>query len=407
MKALGICAVLKVAMLGGLLAGHSPGIARADYLLDTGDVLEIAVFGVADFNRRTNVNVDGDVAVPFLGEVRASGLSISALRQEMERRLVAVGALRDPTVTVELVEHRPFYISGDVMRPGAHPFHPAMTVRHAVALAGGYSALRYQAENPLLMAPEIESRHASLWVDLVARHMRVLSLTAELEGSGQWDPSPLYAAPLPRSTIDKLAQLEQRALDLRLEEARLEVAHLEETIMQSERAVEAMRKAVAEQEEGLAMQVSAAERAVANNAHGITPNMRVDDERRALASLRGQHMDATSRLLAARRDMDQQERSLERSLSQREQDLIAQLHEATSELERVKFHLKAAGEQVIYTGALKAQLKNGASGPDLTIFRASNDSVRQIPATQDTVIQPGDVLDVTIRPERLIVAPSQ
>ena len=267
--------------------------------------------------------------------------------------------------------------------------------------------MRFQAENPLLMAPEIESRHNSLWVDLIARHSRVLSLSAELEGSRQWDATPLYAAPLPRATIEDLARLEQRALELRMEEARMEEAHLEGSITRSEQALEAMREAVAGQEESLALQVSAAERAIANNAQGITPNMRVDDERRALANLRSQHLDATSRMLMAGREVEQQRRLLERTRSEREQRLVAELRDATSELERVKFQLKAAGEQVIYTGGLKAQLRNGDSGPDLAIMRATADGVERILVAEDTVMRPGDVLDVTIRPDRLVVAPSQ
>lgn len=395
------------AILSVVVIAFTQDHARADYLLDTGDVLEISVFGVTDFNRRTNVNVDGDVAVPFLGEVRAAGLTIGELRQEVALRLAKAGAFREPNVIVELIQHRPFYIAGDVMNPGAHPFHPSMTVRHAVALAGGYSAMRFQAENPLLLAPEIESRHNSLWVELINRQLRVLSLGAELDGSGQWDVNVLYAAPLSRSTIDELVRLEQNMLDLRMEEARMETRHLEEAVIRSEQVFAAMEKAVAEQKESLDQQEGATERAIARNSQGITTNTRVDDERRALANLRSQHMDATSRMMTAKREIEEQKRLLQQIQSERQQQLVTALRDATSELERVKFQLRATGEQLIYTGGLKAQLKNTNSGPDLTIIRRQDDGVRRIAVTEDSAMLPGDVLDVTIRPDRLIVVPGQ
>src|SRR5687767_14879009 len=114
-----------------------PGSASAAYRLGAGDVVEIAVFGLPDYNRRVTVNVDGDLSLPFLGEVRAAGMSLPELRVELARGLEANGAVRNPQVTVQLVEHRPFYISGDVARPGAHAYRPGLTVRHAIALAGG------------------------------------------------------------------------------------------------------------------------------------------------------------------------------------------------------------------------------------------------------------------------------
>lgn len=398
---------LRTLFLAALLIGFATQAARPDYALDTGDVLEIAIFGVPDFNRRTNVNVDGDVAVPFLGEVRAAGLSIGALRREVERRLAEVGAFRNPNVTVELVVHRPFYISGDVMRPGAHPFQPGMTVRHAVALAGGYSAMRYQAENPLLLAPELESRHNSLWVDLIARNARVLSLTAQLEGAAQWDASALYNAPLPRTTVDQLIRLETRGLDLRLSESRMEESHLNDAIAQAESVVAAMEKAVEEQEESIRLQVVATERATANSARGITPNARIDEERRALAHLRSQHLDATSRMMNARREVEQQRRLLERTTSEREQGLIAELREATSELERAKFQLRATGEQLVYAVGLRSQIKNGNDGLDLVVMRPAGDKLERILVTEDSAIEPGDVLEIMIRPDRLIVVPDE
>lgn len=56
------------------------------------------------------------------------------------RSKLANGYLRDPDVSVELTTSRPFYIHGEVTRPGAYAFAPGMTMERAIALAGGFTS---------------------------------------------------------------------------------------------------------------------------------------------------------------------------------------------------------------------------------------------------------------------------
>ncbi|MFD2250368.1 polysaccharide export outer membrane protein [Pseudochelatococcus lubricantis] len=383
-----------------------PARARAEYLLDAGDVVEIVLYGVADFNRRAAVNIDGNVAVPFLGEVRAAGLSIAGLREEIARRLEAEGYFRGPHVTVELTELRPFYISGDITRPGAHPFRPGLTVRHAIALAGGYNVLRFQAENPLLATPEIQGRYDSLWVDLVTRQARVLALQAAMEGRTDIDFSVLNSAPLPKATIDKLTQLERTGTNLRLETHRRQLDYLRRVVAQAEQEIKPLEELVTRQDESLAMQIGATERAAANSARGVTTNNRLDEERRALAFLRGQQIDARARLSAARRQLEEQRLALGRIESERQQGLAGELIGALAELERARSQVRATAEQLLYAGAMRSQMyARDGTGPNLTIVRRNGSAEEHLQVSEDTPMQPGDVLEVSARLNRVVVAP--
>ncbi len=384
-----------------------PARAQAAYLLDAGDVVEIAMYGVADFSRRATVNVDGDVAVPFLGEVRATGLSVAGLRGEIARRLEGEGYFRGPHVTVELVEYRPFYISGDVTRPGAHPFRPGLTVRHALALAGGYNMLRFQAENPLLTAPEIRGRYDSLWIDLVTRQARVIALQAAMEGRDSVDFSPLDSAPLPKATIDKLAQLERTGMELRLASHRRQLAHFRGLAAQAEQEIKSLEELVSKQGESLTMQAAATERALANNARGVTTSNRLEEERRALASLRAQQIDAQARILTARQQLAEHRLAADRIENERQQGLASELSAATAELERARSQVKATAEQLIYAGALRGQMYGSGTGtgPNLTIVRRDGDAEEHLQATEDTPMLPGDVLEVSARLDRIVIAP--
>lgn len=387
-----------------LLLALGPAPAE-EYRLDAGDALAVAVYGVPDFDRRVTVNVDGEVSLPFLGEVEAAGRSIGELRRAIARGLEEAGAFRAPQLTVEIVEHRPFYIAGDVSRPGAHPWRAGLTVRHAVALAGGYDALRTRAENPLLATPQFEAENETLWIDLVSLQALAEALRAELDERLP-DFEPLLAAPLPRATIDDLVALESRELELRREDRALERAHLDRAADNADLAVESLEKAVAEQEASLALQAEAMERTRANAERGIVPTTRLDEERRAMAALRAQLMDAMSRLTVARRDRQEIQRERERAQTVRAQELIRRLTETTAEIERTRAALHAAGERLIYMGALRSQLRGADRGPDLAIVRDGTDGPRRMPAGEGTPIRPGDVVEVVIRPDRLVIAPS-
>jgi hypothetical protein len=52
---------------------------------------------------------------------------------------LADGYVNNPKVSVEITTYRPFYVIGQVNKPGEYPFVNGMTVLNAVALAGGYT----------------------------------------------------------------------------------------------------------------------------------------------------------------------------------------------------------------------------------------------------------------------------
>src|SRR5690606_27378930 len=54
-------------------------------------------------------------------------------------RRAATRYLRNPRVSIQVTNYRPFYILGEVKEPGSYPYVDGMTVVQAVALAGGYT----------------------------------------------------------------------------------------------------------------------------------------------------------------------------------------------------------------------------------------------------------------------------
>ena len=110
----------------------------AGYRLGAGDKMRVIVFGEPDLSGEFFVDDAGSVDLPLIGDVQAGGATVS----EFEQRVVARfsdGYLRDPKVSIEVLNYRPFFIIGEVKNGGEYPYKGGLTVQDAVAIAGGYS----------------------------------------------------------------------------------------------------------------------------------------------------------------------------------------------------------------------------------------------------------------------------
>jgi polysaccharide export outer membrane protein len=115
----------------------SPLPTLADYRLGTGDELRVNVFGEPDLTGVYVVGSGGTIAFPLVGEVDATSLSVAEFGVELQAKLA--GFIRQPIVSVEVTNYRPFFILGEVAQPGTYPYSARLTVPNAVATAGGFT----------------------------------------------------------------------------------------------------------------------------------------------------------------------------------------------------------------------------------------------------------------------------
>jgi polysaccharide biosynthesis/export protein len=109
-----------------------------EYTLGTGDKVRILVFNEPTLSGEFTINSSGALSLPLIGDVPAVGKTIGSLRSEIEKGL-GNGYLREPKVSIDVMSFRPFYILGEVSKPGEYPFSNGLTVLNAVATAEGYT----------------------------------------------------------------------------------------------------------------------------------------------------------------------------------------------------------------------------------------------------------------------------
>lgn len=112
--------------------------ARTPYRVGAGDRLKVNVYNVEKLSGEYPVGGDGKIAVPILGRVPVSGLTLDDVAGLLTAQL-GDGYFINPSVTVDIAAYRPVYVLGEVQRPGEYPFAEGMTVNRLVAAAGGFS----------------------------------------------------------------------------------------------------------------------------------------------------------------------------------------------------------------------------------------------------------------------------
>ena len=129
--------VVMAAQMEPLGAPQMVDAADGPYLLDTGDKLRIFIYGHPNLSRLYTVDHQGMVSVPLIGDVPARGRTSKGLGRAIAARLGAQ-YVKEPQVTVDIAQNRPFFILGEVRSAGQYPYVSGMTVQEAVAIAGGY-----------------------------------------------------------------------------------------------------------------------------------------------------------------------------------------------------------------------------------------------------------------------------
>lgn len=115
-----------------------------EYKLGPGDKVRVTVYGEEALSGEFLIANNGMIALPLIGDVPAGGRSLTDFQTSVQDKLTASGMVRTPRVSADMIAYRPFYILGEVNKPGQYTYTIGLTVTKAVATAGGFT---YRADN--------------------------------------------------------------------------------------------------------------------------------------------------------------------------------------------------------------------------------------------------------------------
>jgi polysaccharide biosynthesis/export protein len=387
-----------------------PAHARAEYVLAPGDVLEVSVVGMPDLKHRATIDVDGRASVPLVGKMKAAGLTLAELSEQVKSLLSRKGLRARETdsvviispeeVIVEVVEYRPVYLNGDVERPGAQSYRPGMTVRQAIALAGGYDTMRFRSRDPFLDSADFRSDYSNLWIDFARLKAEIARYQAELDGKSAFDPPRLSDVPVPTSATSNILDLESKRFSLDTADFAKQKQYLTGAVAQEDGRISVLNQQTQTEQQDADADAADYKEIKANFSKGILPMNRLSDARRLTLYSATRVLQTTALLDGVQLKRAEFSRALEKLDDQRRTDLLEKMQDATVQLNHVRSRLQSVSEKLLYAGLARSQLVRGPGGePDIKVFRSENGTTATIAANDQTELMPGDVVDVKLRLE--------
>ncbi|HML28551.1 MAG TPA: polysaccharide biosynthesis/export family protein, partial [Hyphomicrobium sp.] len=375
-----------------LLATTTSSLAEDGYHIQPGDSIEFSAASSPDMNTRATVNIDGQISLPLTGALRVAGLTVSELqakvRNEMSskvfRRRTSDGRelsvmLAPDEISVVVAEYRPVYVNGDVSQPGQQAFRPGMTVRQAIALAGGVDVMRFRAQNPLLDEADFRADYDAQWTLFATQQAKILRLKAELDGKSQFDPKLLQATPISSNKVKDIVGLEEAQLTARNNLNQKQRNYLQGAIATENDRISALSQQEDKEKLGVQADTEELERVKELFGRQTLPITRVIEARRTILLSSTRYLQTVAQRGVSERDRADLAAQLDKLPEERRQNLLTELHDTAMELDQTRSKLQALGDKLIYTGLVRSQLVRGHGGePSIRIHRRTDTGVATV-----------------------------
>lgn len=142
-------------------------IPSRPYVIGPSDQLSIEVFGIDELSKNVTVDLTGQIALPLVGSITASGMTAQELTADLVTRF-RKAYVRDPKVTVNIVTaaSQVITVDGSVTSPGIYPLLGRMSLMRAIARASGTS--EFARENYVVVFRNVDNKRYAALYDLRA-----------------------------------------------------------------------------------------------------------------------------------------------------------------------------------------------------------------------------------------------
>jgi polysaccharide export outer membrane protein len=389
----------------------STPLAAEEYRLQPSDVIELSVAGIDGLNQKSQVDLDGNVVLPLAGQMHVEGKTLAEVRDEFDSHLTSTSFdqqtseglktyyIQSDRVVLRIAEYRPVYILGDVSAPGEQRYRPGLTVRQAIAVAGGYDLMRFRADNPFVQSAALRAEYDSLWIEFASAQSRVARLNSELTGNPTLDESGLSGVPVPEPLLRELARSESEQLSLRQSELGNEKEHLQRLINESQSRYDLLTQEQAQVEEDRKADTQDMDRIRSLFDKGMTTASRITEARQGLLNSSLRFLATAADLGTTTEDLEKFKREYDRVDTDRRLELLGELKEAKVALAKTLSDLGAVSEKLLYVGSQRSAWTEGLAGePQITVFHGGQDQNGGREGSEVDLLQPGDLVQVILQP---------
>ena len=383
----------------------TPQPQSADYRLAPGDRLTIVVYDQPQLSGQFIVDGGGGILLPLAGGVSLSGLTLAEAQQLIQDRF-ADGVLVQPAVSVRITEYRPIFVTGNVRKPGSYRFMIGQSVKAAIAAAGGEGEPLEQNFNGAVSDYiTAEQRVRQLEADHSVLLMRKARLEAQRDGNENF-VMPMLVGLSHRNVDFELAYSAESDTFSRLAEMyRSQVQALQNQRPRIEAEIDAVTNQIAKQKEHLAIVNSH----LADLEHlfgkGLLRKDVLLNEQIQKTLVEGQLSNLQAQVARLRQTMGDLDIRLGDVKANYLRQTLAELQDTSQRLREVETSIGPARRLL----QVKAQ---GAGGDvdeaeySIRISRVRDGGMITVDATDETMLSPGDVVEVKLKRRISDSAPS-
>lgn len=393
--------LVALALIAVLLA--TPLAAQSEYTLGPEDRIRLKVFewrasrdetfSWEALNDEYALGSAGELSLPLVGQIQAAGVTRDELASRISEQLAErMGLGRRPTVAVEIVEYRPFYIVGAVAAPGAYPYKPGLTMLKALSLAGGLST---GSDGDRRAVISDQGDLEVLLLDRDAARARIARLQAELSDAEAVETPPELAGRIAEASVAQLIRQEQAIFAARREAYRTRLAVLEQLHTDLQTEVPAQRAML----ENVELQARSL-REDLETISGVVTMMQARGMEREIAKLDGERLRGETSLLRVQQEVSRAELAIIELRTQRAQDLVAELRQTQAQLDQMERKIDTADElidEAQSSDSLSLSPGRRRVTPVYSMVREQGGRLVELPAGETTAIEPGDAIKVELR----------
>ncbi|MBY6090991.1 polysaccharide biosynthesis/export family protein [Maritimibacter alkaliphilus] len=393
-------------MRGALMAVLSavlltPGVASAqgqeEILLGVEDQLTVKIYQWPELSGEFSIGADGQISLPLVGSIQAAGVSTDELGRRISESLKQRARLSEaPEAAIAVTEYRPFYILGDVERPGAYPYRPGAVVLNAVSLAGGYYRKKtsdwQRAERDAIQA--VADREIVVG-QILRQSVRRARLEAELDGATAFEVPPVAAnSPAAQPIIEE----ERQVMADRAERLALSLSAISAERMALSGRLQLIEAQIGERAIELEATLKQMESTSALVTKKLTSTSELYNMQSQASTVRRERKELEVQLLDTRQQLRKLDEEEERVRHDFKAEALVDLQTVRGTLDDLETQLQEARQ--LYMEATLAGIDQNSATLEseserlFTLVRQDGAESREMAVEATTAIRPGDIITV-------------
>ena len=368
----------------------------ADYRLAPGDRLTVVVYDQPQLSGQFIIDGGGGILLPLAGGVSLSGRTLAEAQQLIQDRF-ADGVLVQPAVSVRITEYRPIFVTGNVRKPGGYRFMIGQSVKAAVAAAGGEGdPLEQNFKGALSDYITAEERVGQLEANRATLLLRKARLEAQRDGNENFVMPMLVGLSHRNVDVDLAYSAESDTFSRLAETYRSQVQALQNQRPRVEAELDAVNDQIAKQKERLDIVNSHLVDLETLFAKGLLRKEVLLNQQIERSLVEGQVSNLQAQVARLRQTMGDLDIKLGDVKANYLRQTLTELQDTSQRLREVETSIGPARRLL--------QVKAQGAGSDIDeaeysirISRVRGGSIVTIDATDETLLSPGDVVEVKLK----------